>query len=79
MGEQLTERQAVAAGEAKLAAANEADTASANAASRPKPERMTPLMESVELKRLQFDNANLHVELLRQMLNGLERFEHEAG
>ena len=76
VAEQLTERQAVAAGEAKLTAANEADTASANAASRPKPERMTPLMESVELKRLQFDNANLHVELLRQMLNGLEQERH---
>jgi small-conductance mechanosensitive channel len=37
---------------------------------------MTPLTESVELKRLQFDNANLHVELLRQMLNGLEQERH---
>jgi potassium efflux system protein len=75
VAEQLTERQAVAAGEAKLAAANEADR-SGNAASRPKSERMTPLMESVELKRLQFDNANLHVEVLRQMLNGLEQERH---
>lgn len=71
--EQSTQRQAVAAGEAKLAAANAADTASKSAASRPKAEGMTPLAESVELKRLQFDNANLHVELLRQMLNGLEQ------
>jgi potassium-dependent mechanosensitive channel len=76
VAEQSAQRQAVAAGEARLAAANAADTASKNAASRPNAERMTPLTESVELKRLQFDNANLHVELLRQMLNGLEQERH---
>jgi small-conductance mechanosensitive channel len=76
VAEQSAQRQAVAAGEAKLAAANVGDTASKNTASRPNAERMTPLTESVELKRLQFDNANLHVELLRQMLNGLEQERH---
>ena len=30
------------------------------------------MTETVELARLQFDNDNLHVDLLRQMVNGLE-------
>ena len=74
--EQSTQRQAVAAGEAALAAANAKDSSSKSNASRPKGDRLTPLTESVELKRLQFDNANLHVELLREMLTGLEQERH---
>lgn len=70
--EQSTQRQAVSAGEAKSA---EAATSSQgkSRASRPQAERITHLTEAVELRRLQFDNANLHVDLLRQMLDGLEQ------
>ncbi len=74
--EQSTQRQAVAAGEAALAAADARGSASKNATSRSKTERRTQLTESIELKRLQFDNANLHVDLLREMLNGLEQERH---
>lgn len=74
--EQSTQRQAVAAGEAALATADARASASKKATSRPKSERQTQLTESIELKRLQFDNANLHVELLREMLNGLEQERH---
>lgn len=71
--EQAAQRQAVAASEAKLAAADGTATASSKASSRrPKGERVTHLIEAVELTRLQFDNDNLHVDLLRQMVNGLE-------
>ena len=74
--EQSTQRQAVAAGEAALAAADAKDASSKRATVREKAERLTQLTESVELKRLQFDNANLHVELLREMLTGLEQERH---
>lgn len=74
--EQSTQRQAVAAEEAALAAADGKDASSKTATARPKAERLTQLTESVELKRLQFDNANLHVELLREMLTGLEQERH---
>ena len=74
--EQSTQRQAVAAGEATLAAANSRDTSSKPATSRTKADRLTQLTESIELKRLQYDNANLHVELLREMLSGLEQERH---
>lgn len=71
--EQSTQRQAVAAGEAKLAAADAKDVAGKSASSRMKEERVRQLTESVELQRLRFDNANLRVELLREMLSGLEQ------
>ncbi|MCW5799140.1 MAG: mechanosensitive ion channel [Nitrospira sp.] len=71
--EQSTQRQAVAAGEAALAAADAKDSLSKSAVARSKAERLTQLTELIELKRLQFDNANLHVELLREMLTGLEQ------
>ena len=74
--EQSTQRQAVAAGEAALAEADAKDASSKRATVREKAERLTQLTESVELKRLQFDNANLHVELLREMLTGLEQERH---
>jgi small-conductance mechanosensitive channel len=76
VAEQATQRQAVAAGEAKLVAANGGDSAGKRADSRPTSERMRRLTESVEVKRLQFDNANLQVDLLRQMLNGLDQERH---
>lgn len=76
VAEQATQRQAVAAGEAKLAAADGGDSAGQRADSGPTSERMRRLTESIEVKRLQFDNANLHVDLLRQMLNGLDQERH---
>ena len=76
VAEQATQRQALAAGEAALAGADAKDASSKSAAARPKAERLTQLTESVELKRLQFDNANLHVELLREMLTDLEQERH---
>ncbi|MDP9131847.1 MAG: mechanosensitive ion channel, partial [Nitrospirota bacterium] len=72
---QAAQRQAVAASEAKLAAADAAAT-SKTSSRRPKGERVTHAAESVELARLQFDNDNLHVDLLRQMVNGLEHERH---
>ncbi|MBI4000297.1 MAG: mechanosensitive ion channel [Nitrospira defluvii] len=73
--EQAAQRQAVAASEAKLAATD--GTASPKTSSRRlKGERVTHLTEAVELMRLQFDNDNLHVDLLRQMVNGLEHERH---
>ncbi|MGC3975936.1 MAG: mechanosensitive ion channel [Nitrospira sp.] len=74
--EQSTQRQAVAAGEAALAAVDAKDSSSKSSTPRPKADRLTQLTESVEVKRLQFDNANLHVELLREMLTGLEQERH---
>lgn len=74
--EQSAKRQAVAADEAKLAAANAAAPASSSTSDRPKSDRVTSLTGLVEVKRLRFDNANLHVDLLRQMLNGLEQERH---
>lgn len=76
VGEQSTQRQAVAAGEAKLAAANAAASTSNTSSHGLKSERVTRLTDAVELKRIQFDNANLHVDLLRQMLNGVEQERH---
>lgn len=71
--EQAAQRQAVAASEAKLAAADGTAAASKKAPSRRlTSEHVTHLTEAVELTRLQFDNDNLHVDLLRQMVNGLE-------
>ena len=61
----------MAASEAKLAAADGA-LPRKNSSRRLKGERSTHLTEAVELARLQFDNDNLHVDLLRQMVNGLE-------
>ena len=74
--EQSTQRQAVAADEAKLAAANAAAPASTSTSDRPQSDRVTRLTGLVEVKRLQFDNADLNVDLLRQMLNGLEQERH---
>lgn len=74
--EQSTQRQALEAGEAALAALDGKDASAKGASSQSKAQRRTQLGESVELKRLQFDNANLHVELLRQMLSGLEQERH---
>lgn len=70
---QAAQRQAVAASEANLAAAGGPSVSSKSASRRPKGERVTHLTEAVELTRLQFDNESLHVDLLRQMVNGLER------
>jgi small-conductance mechanosensitive channel len=70
---QAAQRQAVAASEAHLAAAGGPSASSKSASRRPKGERVTHLTEAVELTRLQFDNESLHVDLLRQMVNGLER------
>ena len=70
---QAAQRQAVAASEANLAAAGGPSASSKSASRRPKGERVTHLTEAVELTRLQFDNESLHVDLLRQMVNGLER------
>ena len=70
---QAAQRQAVAASEANLAAAGGPSASSKSALRRPKGERVTHLTEAVELTRLQFDNESLHVDLLRQMVNGLER------
>ncbi len=67
---QAAQRQAVAASEAKQRAADAA--ASTSSSRRLKGERLTHLAESVDLARLQFDNDNLRVDLLRQMVNGLE-------
>ncbi len=69
---QAAQRQAVAAREANLAAAGGPSASSKSASRRPKGERVTHLTEAVELTRLQFDNESLHVDLLRQMVNGLE-------
>ena len=69
--EQAAQRQTVAASEAKLAAA-EGGSPPKTSSRRAKEERSTHLTETVELARLQFDNDNLHVDLLRQMVNGLE-------
>ncbi len=73
---QSMHRQAVAAGEATLAAATSRRAGSGTASSTSKAERLTQLTESVDLTRLQYDNANLHVELLREMLSGLEQERH---
>ena len=70
---QAAQRQAVAASEANLAAAGGPSASSKSASRRPKGERVTHLTEAVELTRLQFDNESLHVDLLRQIVNGLER------
>lgn len=70
---QAAQRQAVAASEGNLAAAGGPSASSKSASRRPKGERVTHLTEAVELTRLQFDNESLHVDLLRQMVNGLER------
>lgn len=70
---QAAQRQAVTASEAKLAAADHAVAGSSKTSSRrPQSERSARLTEAVELARLQFDNANLQVDLLRQMISGLE-------
>ena len=69
--EQAAQRQTVAASEAKLAAADGA-LSPKTSSRRLKGERSTHLTEAVELARLQFDNDSLHVDLLRQMVSGLE-------
>jgi small-conductance mechanosensitive channel len=74
VAEQSRQRQAVAAEEGKLAAANAA--APASQSGRPKSDRLSRLTDLVEVKRLQFDNADLRVDLLRQMLNGLGQERH---
>lgn len=72
--EQAAKRQALAASEEKLAAVAHNAPASPKTSSRGlKEEGGTDLTEALELTRLQFDNANLQVDLLRQMVNGLER------
>ncbi len=74
--EQSRRRQAVAAGEAELSAAKGPASASQNTGQRPQSERVKRLTGAVELNRLRFDNANLHVDMLRQMLSGLEQERH---
>ncbi len=70
--EQSAQRRETAASEAKLAAADAATgSGSKSASSGRKQERVGRLAEAVELNRLRFDNDNLRVDLLRQMLNGL--------
>lgn len=69
---QAAQRQAVAASEANLAAAGGPSASSKSDSRRPKGERVTHLTEAVDLTRLQFDNESLHVDLLRQMVNGVE-------
>lgn len=72
--EQAAQRQAVSASEAKLAAADRKAPPSSKTSSRGlKEEGVSHFTEAVELARLQFDNANLRVDFLRQMVNGLER------
>lgn len=70
--EQSLQRQAVAAEEAKLAAANAASSVS-KAKAREQADRLARLNGVVEGLRLRFDNANLHVDLARQLLDDLER------
>ncbi|MDR4480543.1 MAG: mechanosensitive ion channel [Nitrospira sp.] len=70
--EQTARRRETAASEAKLAETQAASGSGSKAASRDdRQQRVARLTEDIELNRLQFDNADLHVDLLRQMLNGL--------
>ena len=71
--EQSRRRQAVAAGEAELSAATVPASATQSTGQRPQSERVKRLTNAVELNRLRFDNVNLHVDMLRQMLSGLEQ------
>lgn len=69
--EQTARRRETAASEAKLAETQASGSGSKAASRDDRQQRVDRLSEDIELNRLQFDNADLHVDLLRQMLNGL--------
>lgn len=71
--QQSAQRRAVAAAEKTLAAARRPASSTAKPPAGSRQRRLTRLVEAVELQRLQYDNVNLEIDLLRQLLDGVRQ------
>ena len=71
--QQSVQRRAVAAAEKTLAAARRAASSTTTPPAGSRQRRLTRLAEAVEVQRLQYDNINLEIDLLRQLLDGVRQ------
>lgn len=74
--QQSARRRAVAAAEETSAAARGPKASSKTTPAGSRERRLTQLAEAVELQRLQYDNINLEIDLLRQLLDGVRQERH---
>jgi potassium efflux system protein len=71
--EQSERRRAVAEAEEALAAARSALSSAKKGSTASRQRRVTRLTETVDLERLRYDNANLEIDLLRQLMDGVRQ------
>jgi potassium efflux system protein len=71
--QQSEQRAAVAAVEAALAAARRSLSVTNRASTGSDQRRVTRLTEALDLQRLRYDNINLEIDLLRQLLDGVRQ------
>ena len=74
--QQSVQRRIVAAAENDVASAHRAMSASKKKSSRSGESRLARLTEAAELQRLRYDNTNLEIDLLRQLLDGVRQERH---
>jgi potassium efflux system protein len=71
--EQSEHRRAVAAAEQALAAARTALSSAKKGSIASRQRHVTRLTETLDLQRLRYDNANLEIDLLRQLMDGVRQ------
>lgn len=74
--QQSVQRRTVSAAENDVASAHRAMSASKKKSSRSGESRLARLTEAAELQRLRYDNTNLEIDLLRQLLDGGRQERH---
>ncbi|WP_447599407.1 mechanosensitive ion channel domain-containing protein [Nitrospira sp. Nam80] len=71
--QQSVQRRAVSAAEHEVTSAHRAVSESKKKAARPGEGRLARLTETLELQRLRYDNINLNLDLLRQLLDSVRQ------
>jgi small-conductance mechanosensitive channel len=74
--QQSEQRRAVAAAEQALAAARKSLSSAKKSSAASRQRRVTRLTETLDLQRLGYDNANLEIDLLRQLVDGVRQERH---
>jgi small-conductance mechanosensitive channel len=73
---QSEQRHAVAAAEQALADARKSSSSTKKGSSASQQRRVAQLTETLDLQRLKYDNVNLKIDLLRQLVDGVRQERH---
>jgi potassium efflux system protein len=74
--DQSEQRRAVAAGEQALAAARKSLSSANKGSIASRQRRVARLTETLDVLRLRYDNINLEIDLLRQLMDGVRQERH---